>query len=110
MSTSGITHLIINSPYQEPKKFWRYKAETKRWRCIRSPLQQASYRREQDNGDGDANCVAGPKQSYLSARRAIFEERFCGRTGPDREEQIASSRSVDQSILAGQQRTIIGSA
>ncbi|MGI9114615.1 MAG: BPTD_3080 family restriction endonuclease [Chthoniobacterales bacterium] len=28
---TGITHLIINSPYREPAKFWRYKRESKQF-------------------------------------------------------------------------------
>src|SRR6266513_229727 len=39
----GITHLIINSPYAEPKKFWRYKAETKRFVLEEGARRSAGY-------------------------------------------------------------------
>jgi type III restriction enzyme len=29
MTASGITQLIINSPYEEPQRHWRYERETR---------------------------------------------------------------------------------
>lgn len=43
MSATGITHLIINSPYDEPKKFWRYKPETKRFILEEGARRSAGY-------------------------------------------------------------------
>ena len=198
MAVEGITHLIINSPYEEPKKFWQYKPESKRfileegarrsagyvmatpgsrsfddpgifveiplvnrirprvkaWRERGYPgvtgitqrlLEQWNDKQQRDEShqlffctleaietliwlresaesertgiDIPSDCgpfarlcsklatgggkttvmamlIAGPQQSHLSARRAFFEERFCGRTRPDSQEQIASSRSL----------------
>lgn len=205
MAVEGITHLIINSPYEEPKRFWRYKPETKRfileegarrsagyvmatpgsrsfddpgifveiplvnrirprvkaWRergypgvtgitqrlleqwndkqqrdeshqfffCTLEAIETLIWLREsaecertgidipgdggsfarlcsklatgggEDNGDGDAHCMAGPQQSDLSTRCAIFEERFCGRARLDGKEPIASSRSLTRREL-----------
>ena len=39
----GITHLIINSPYEEPVKFWRYKPETKRFILEEGSRRPAGY-------------------------------------------------------------------
>lgn len=31
MATKGITHLIVNSPYDEPKHHWHYYRETQKF-------------------------------------------------------------------------------
>ena len=31
MASKGITHLIVNSPYDEPKHHWHYQRETQRF-------------------------------------------------------------------------------
>ena len=39
----GITHLIINSPYEEPAKYWRYKRETKAFVLEKGKRRPAGY-------------------------------------------------------------------
>ncbi|MBP8304768.1 MAG: DEAD/DEAH box helicase family protein [Phycisphaerae bacterium] len=42
MPTSGITHLIINSPYEEPKQHWLYQRETRTF-SLESGRRPAGY-------------------------------------------------------------------
>ena len=43
MSDAGITHLIINSPFEEPTRFWRYKRETRQFVLEEGARRQAGY-------------------------------------------------------------------
>jgi type III restriction enzyme len=42
VSTEGITHLIVNSPYDEPKHHWHYHRETRRF-SLKSGRRPAGY-------------------------------------------------------------------
>ena len=42
MSTKGITHLIVNSPYDEPKHHWHYHRETQKF-SLKDGRRPAGY-------------------------------------------------------------------
>jgi type III restriction enzyme len=42
MATSGITHLIINSPFEEPKRHWHYQRETQKF-LLKDGRRPAGY-------------------------------------------------------------------
>lgn len=42
MATRGITHLIVNSPYQEPKRHWQYQRQTQSF-ALRQGRRPAGY-------------------------------------------------------------------
>jgi type III restriction enzyme len=42
MPASGITHLIINSPYEEPKRYWHYQRETQKF-SLKDGRRPAGY-------------------------------------------------------------------
>ena len=43
MSDAGITHLIINSPFEEPTRFWRYNRETRQFVLEDGARRPAGY-------------------------------------------------------------------
>src|SRR5476651_645891 len=42
MASKGITHLIINSPYDEPKQHWHYHRETQKF-SLKEDRRPAGY-------------------------------------------------------------------
>ncbi|MBI3853027.1 MAG: hypothetical protein HY298_22480 [Verrucomicrobia bacterium] len=42
MATKGITHLIVNSPYDEPKHHWQYHRETQKF-SLKAGRRPAGY-------------------------------------------------------------------
>ncbi len=48
MATKGITHLIVNSPYDEPKHHWHYERETQKF-LLEDGRRPAGYVIASDN-------------------------------------------------------------